>query len=58
MVENVPDAGSFTITIPGTERPRRCYMAPDETGLEWSWEKGLLTARIGGLGIHNVLVIE
>ncbi len=58
MVEQVPDAGSFTVTVPMPERPKRCYMAPDETGLEWTWNNGLLTAQIAGLAIHNVLVIE
>ncbi len=58
MVEHVPDAGGFTVTIPMAEAPQRCYMAPDEAGLEWSWDGNLLTARISGLAIHNVLVVE
>jgi len=58
MVEHVPDAGSFTLHVPMPERPARCYLAPDETGLEWHWQDGLLTAQISGLGVHNVLVIE
>jgi len=33
-------------------------MAPDETGLEWTWKEGVLTAKVDGLAIHNVLVIE
>jgi hypothetical protein len=33
-------------------------MAPDETGLNWAWKDGVLTAHVSGLGIHNVLVIE
>ena len=40
------------------QEPGNCYMAPDETGLEWTWKDGTLTARIACLGIHNVLVIE
>jgi len=58
MVEDVPDAGPFTVTIPVDTKPKRCYMAPDETGLEWTWKDGILTAQVAGLGIHNVLVIE
>jgi Alpha-L-fucosidase len=58
MVEHVPDAGAFTVTIPMDQRPTRCYMAPDQTGLEWTWSDGVLTAEIVGLGIHNVLVVE
>ena len=58
MVESVPDSGPFTVRIPRPERPRRCYMAPDKAGLEWTWKDGKLTAKISGLGIHNVLVIE
>ena len=57
-VEHVPDAGSFTVTVPMPARPTRCYLAPDEIGLEWTWNDGLLTAHIAGLAIHNVLVIE
>jgi len=57
-VEHVPDTGPFTVTVPIDERPRRCYLAPDEAGLEWTWRDGVLTARISGLAIHNVLVIE
>ena len=57
-VEHVPDAGPFTVTVPMPQRPARCYMAPGETGLEWMWRDGLLTAKIAGLAIHNVLVIE
>lgn len=58
MVEHVPDAGPFTVSVPLAERPRRCHLAPDEEGLEWTWKDGLLTAKIAGLAIHNVLVIE
>ncbi len=58
MVEDVPNTGPFTALVPMKEKPRRCYMAPDETGLNWSWIDGLLTAEISGLAIHNVLVIE
>ena len=58
MVEYVPDAGSFTLTIPMESQPKRCYWSPDEAGLEWSWSEGMFTARIGGLAIHNTLVIE
>ncbi len=58
MVEHVPDAGPFTVTVPLPEKPKRCYLAPDEAGLEWTWNEGVLTARISGLSIHNVLVIE
>ncbi len=58
MVEHVPDAGAFTVRVPLSERPRRCYMAPDEAGLDWTWKDGALTAHIAGLAIHNVLVIE
>lgn len=58
MVDNVTDAGPFTVTVPLAERPTRCYLAPDKAGLEWSWKDGVLTAYVGGLAIHNVLVIE
>ncbi len=58
IVENVPDTGSFTVTIPIAERPTRCYLTPDKFGLEWTWKDGLLTATVGGLHIHNVLVVE
>ena len=58
MVEQVPDAGAFTVTIPMAAAPKRCFMAPDEAGLEWTWKDGTLTAGIAGLAIHNVLVIE
>ncbi len=57
-VEHVPDAGPFTVTVPLPKRPRRCRMAPDETGLDWTWKEGVLTAKVDGLAIHNVLVIE
>jgi len=58
IVENVPDAGSFTVTMPMPSRPKRCYMAPDRTGLDWTWQDGQLTATISSLHIHNVLVID
>jgi len=58
MVEHVPNAGPFTVSAPMAQRPNRCHMAPDETGLEWTWRDGTLTAEIAGLAIHNVLVIE
>lgn len=58
MVEDVPDTGPFTVVAPVKEKPGRCYMAPDEAGLNWSWKDGVLTAEISGLAIHNVLVIE
>jgi len=58
LVEHVPDTGAFTVTIPMAQRPTRCFMAPDAVGLDWTWADGVLTARIGGLGIHSVLVVE
>lgn len=58
MVEAVPNAGPFTLRIPLAERPKRVYLAPSAMGLDWSWESGILTARIAGLDIHNVLVVE
>lgn len=58
MVESVPDTGPFTVTVPMSQRPTRCYMAPDDTGLEWTWKDNVLTAKIASLAIHNVLVIE
>jgi len=58
MVEHVPDAGPFTVTMPMAERPHRCFLAPDEEGIEWTWRAGLLTVQIAGLQIHNVLVVE
>ncbi|HOS03575.1 MAG TPA: hypothetical protein PKZ01_10875, partial [Candidatus Hydrogenedentes bacterium] len=58
MVENVPNAGPFVVRVPMDKAPARCYLAPDPEGLEWSWKDGVLTARMGGLAIHNVLVIE
>lgn len=57
-VETVPDAGPFAVRVPMAERPTRCYMAPEVGSVEWDWDDGVLTARIAGLGIHNVLVIE
>jgi hypothetical protein len=58
MVEHVPDAGPFTVRIPMEKAPTRCYLAPDEAGLEWTFKDGILTANISGLAIHNVLVVE
>jgi hypothetical protein len=58
MVEHVADTGPFTVRIPMEIRPTRCYMAPDRTGLDWTWRDGVLTANVAGLHIHNVLVIE
>lgn len=58
IVEHVPDAGPFTLHIPMATKPRRCYAAPDPVGVEWNWHEGTLSAHIGGLSIHNVLVIE
>ena len=58
MVEHVPDAGPFTVTIPVAQRPSRVFMAPDETGIEWTWQDGVLKVQIAGLAIHNVLAVE
>lgn len=58
IVEAVPDAGPFTVTLPIDRRPHRVYLAPDAAGLDWSWENNTLTARIAGLATHNVLVVE
>lgn len=58
MVEHVPDAGAFTVTVPLPARPKRCYLAPDPAGIEWTWKDGVLTVSISGLHIYNVLIIE
>lgn len=57
-VEQVPNTGHFSVSIPLAQRPKRCFLAPDEAGLEWSWRDGILDARIADLAIHNVLVVE
>ncbi len=58
MVEHVPDAGPFVVEVPLPQKPGRCYFAPDEVGVEWTWKDGLLRAEAAGLAIHNVLVID
>lgn len=58
MVESVPNTGAFTVTFPMEKKPKRCYLAPDPYGLEWTWQDGVLTAQIADLAIHNVLVVE
>ncbi len=58
MVEPVPDAGPFVVEVPLPQKPGRCYFAPDEVGVEWTWKDGLLRAEAAGLAIHNVLVID
>lgn len=58
VVEQVPGSGPFSVTAPLAEQPKRCYLAPDDAGLEWTWKDGVLTAKIANLDIHNVLVIE
>jgi hypothetical protein len=58
MVEHVPDAGAFTVTVPMPARPKRCFTAPDPVGLDWTWANGTLTLRVGGLHIHNTVVVE
>ncbi|MBX7258072.1 MAG: alpha-L-fucosidase [Candidatus Hydrogenedentes bacterium] len=58
VVEDVPNSGPFTVTIPVDKRPKRVFMGPEKAGCEWTWSNGMLTAKIAGLGIHNVLVVE
>lgn len=58
VVESVPNTGAFTVRIPMEARPKRCHLAPDATAADWNWTDGLLTVKIAGLEIHNVLVIE
>ena len=58
MVEGVPNTGPFSVAIPLPEKPARCYMAPDETGHEWTWRDGMLYVEIAGLAIHNILIVE
>ncbi len=58
VVENVPPTGPFTVQIPCQAKPERVYLAPEPTGLAWSWSGNTLTATIRSLNIHNVLVLE
>ncbi len=58
VVEHVSETGPFTVYVPMEKLPGRCYLAPDKAGLDWSYRDGILEARVAGLGIHNVLVIE
>jgi hypothetical protein len=58
MVEHVPQSGPFTVTAPMKQKPRNCRMAPSPVGMEWSWDDGVFTARVDGIHIHEVLVIE
>lgn len=57
-VETVPPTGPFTVRVPVAQQPTKCFMAPDEAGVEWAWKDGMLEAEIEDLDIHNVLVIE
>jgi len=58
IVEEVPYTGSFRVRIPLPQPPKKCYTAPDETGLRWHWGEGQLRVTVNNLYIHNVLVVE
>ena len=57
-VEHVPPVGPLSIRIPCKAKPERVYLAPDVSGLTWSWRDGAVHARVDSLHIHNVLVLE
>ncbi len=58
IVESVPDTGPFTVRIPVEKKPSRCFVAPGDKAVEWSWTEGELTAKLPGLGIYDILVVE
>ncbi len=58
MVEQVPVVGPVTVRVRCPQAPEKVSLAPDRGGLWWEHKAGVLEARIEGLHIHNVLVIE
>ena len=57
-VEDVQPTGPITVRVQCAARPASVTLSPDEAGLTWKWSKGVLTATIESLYIHNALVIE
>lgn len=58
IVESVPDPGPFTVRVPLPGKPTSCRIEPGARTVDWSWADGSLTARLPGLSIYDILVIE
>jgi hypothetical protein len=57
-VEDVQPTGPITVRVQCAARPASVTLSPDAAGLTWKWSKGVLTATIDSLYIHNALVID
>ena len=57
-MEDVPPTGPITVRVQCQSRPASVTLAPDKEGLSWKWSKGILTATINSLYIHNALVVQ
>ncbi len=57
-VEDVPNVGLFRLKVPVPARPASVYLGLGEGAVDWSYENGMVTAGIGSIGIHAIVVIE
>jgi hypothetical protein len=57
LIEAVAPTGPITIRVK-TNRPKRVSLEPDKKGLNWKWNKGVLTATVDSLHIHAALVVS
>ncbi|MBL8880261.1 MAG: alpha-L-fucosidase [Phycisphaerales bacterium] len=57
-VESIPSAAEVSLTLRCDKQPASVRCVPDETGLEYSWSAGRLSARLTNIGVHCALLID
>ena len=58
VVEELPPVEHVTVRVRREERPRRISVVPIDRPVEWTYEDGLVTARLPRVDVHSVMVIE
>lgn len=58
LVDYIPAAGPLEIKLRLGSKPQNVRLVPSGQAVQWSWSNGLLDAKVPGVQIHEVLVVE
>jgi hypothetical protein len=57
MVEEVPPVGPLTLRVRLAQAPKSVTVGPTKTGLQWSYDRGMLTITLNRLHVHEAVSI-
>ncbi len=58
IVEELPAIEDITLLIHRETPPKSVSLVPNETAIEWTFEKGFISVKIPKIHIHNIVIVE